>query len=93
MSSVMTTARSVNERFLGFDSALHGGSACAPGLGHPQRPRCLIWYLTRPAMDPHAPTRAAGIGYGRWLASLRTIKLRTYASMRHGATALSRPGP
>jgi hypothetical protein len=52
-----------------------------------------------PHLVPHAvrhrtrtpPQGAAGAGYSRRLASLRTTKLRTYASLRRDATPLSGP--
>ena len=103
MSSVMTTARSVKERFLGSTahwmavgmvrrvSQHRRTDRC---LGHPQRPRRLIWYLPRSATGPARPRpEAAGAGYSRRLASLQTTKLRTYASLRRDATSFELPGP
>jgi len=69
MSSVMTTARPVNERFPGLTAhCLPAGMMRRAGqhrradrcLGHPQRPRCLIWYLPRPATGPAAPAGGGG---------------------------------
>ena len=72
MSSVMTTARSVKERFLGSTahwmavgmvrrvSQHRRTDRC---LGHPQRPRCLISSLAQPVMGPPRPRR----GGGHWL--------------------------
>ena len=103
MSSVMTTVRSVNEGFLGLTAHCMAAGmvrrACRHQradrrLGHPQRPRCLIWYLPRSATGPARPRpEAAGAGYSRRLASLQSTKLRTYASLRRDATSFELPGP
>jgi len=106
MSSVMSTARPVNDRFLGPTAhcmtagmvrraSQHRRADRRPG--HPQRHRCLIWYLARSAMRPARPCRGpASTGRSKRLASRKTNKLRTYASLRQDATGchcLERPGP